>query len=420
MDDQTSAFTYDNGFFESSGVGDDDVILTAIDALPPPDAMRIDDDIWTSNNAIDHHGSNILATTFRDEFSVEANVQGADSYRETLADTFSCEKSDRDYVAPVSRNFSEIEPKINDERNSAEPDTATSPVGMTENLDFKDSELGISQDPVCTSALDECPVKATPVADFLACEAAQDIQGEAERAEKAENDSVEAALEGKNPASDVVCPSSPRRNICRSMRPSRDVHPIDDSLSFVSAKRRHAPSLQPSRGVQPIMSQTLALSVVIEVASGPRAALPRVAESTALDFSLESVHVPRPESRKRAAAKEILKEAKRVRQSDEEDAQIFEYDYGSVQRKCTDLERDIDDLDIQLRREAKALQRRFRKEAQEAEDWFKKHYRDIAEKFQPEVHDLEDKLQSTTEALQQQLDTFKVDLRDAGLVNLDA
>lgn len=317
MDDQTSAFTYDDGFFESSGVGDDDVILTAIDALPPPDAMRIDDDIWTSNNAIDHHGSNILATTFRDEFSVEANVQGADSYRETLADTFPCEKSDRDYVAPVSRNFSEIEPKINDQRNSAEPDTATSPVGMTENLDFKDSELGISQDPVCTSALDECPVKATPVADFLACEAAQDTQGEAERAEKAENGSVEAALEGKNPASDVVCPSSPRRNICRSMRPSRDVHPIDDSLSFVSAKRRHAPSLQPSRGVQPIMSQTLALSVVIEVASGPLAALPRVAESTALDFSLESVHVPRPESRKRAAAKEMLKEAKRVRQSDE-------------------------------------------------------------------------------------------------------
>ncbi len=52
------------------------------------------------------------------------------------------------------------------------------------------------------------------------------------------------------------------------------------------------------------------------------------------------------------------------------DAHHFKYDYESVQRKCNDIQRDIDDLDIALRREAKELQRRFGKEAQEAEDRF--------------------------------------------------
>lgn len=112
---------------------------------------------------------------------------------------------------------------------------------MTENLDFEDSGLGLSQDPVCPSALDECLVKAAPGAVFLACKAAQDAQGEAENTE---TDSVEAAFEGGDPALDVSCPS-PRGNICRPLRPSRDIHPIDNSPSSVSvsAKRRHALSL---------------------------------------------------------------------------------------------------------------------------------------------------------------------------------
>lgn len=142
---------------------------------------------------------------------------------------------------------------------------------MTENLDFEDSGLGLSQDPVCPSALDECLVKAAPGAVFLACKAAQDAQGEAENTE---NGSVEAAFRGENPASDVVCPLPARRNIRRPMRPSRGIHPIGDSPS--------------------VTSQTLNLSVVIETASEPR-----------------------PESRKRAAVKQTSETAKRARKYDE-------------------------------------------------------------------------------------------------------
>lgn len=316
MDDQTSAFTCDDGFFESAWTGDDDVIHTAVNALMPPDATRNNDTIGASNNAIYYRRTNILTTTSCEESSVGANLQAVESHPETLVNAISCEKSDYDSVGSVGRCFSRIEPETSDQRNSAESDSATSPAGMTENLVLGGMGLGISQDPVCASALDGCAVNAAadseedvPPIVLQAYKAAQKTQGEAE------DDLAEKALEGENTASDVLCPS-PRRKTYRPMRPSRGVHPIDDSQPF--AERRLAPPLRPSRGVQPMISQKIALSVVIETASDPRAVVPRVTDSSLMEFSSsESGYVSPPVSRKRATAEETSETAKRVRQSDE-------------------------------------------------------------------------------------------------------
>ena len=99
-----------------------------------------------------------------------------------------------------------------------------------------------------------------------------------------------------------------------------------------------------------------------------------------------------------------------------DDACYFKYNYESVQLKCDDIQRDIDDLDIQLRKEAKALQRRFRKETLEAEDRIKALHRGMVE----EIQGMEEEFQSDREALRKQLDTFKDHLKEQGLVNLDA
>ena len=316
MDDQTSAFTCDDGFFESAWTGDDDVIHTAVNPLMPPDATRNNDIIGASNNAIYHRRINILTTISCEESSVGANFQAVESHSETLVNAISCEKSDYDSVGSVGRCFFRIEPEISDQRNSAESDSATSPAGMTENLVLGGMGLGISQDPVCASALDGCAVNAAadseedvPPIVLQAYKAAQKTQGEGE------DDLAEKALEGENTASDVLCPS-PRRKTYRPMRPSRGVHPIDDSQPF--AERRLAPPLRPSRGVQPMISQKTALSVVIETASDPRAVVPRVTDSSLMEFSSsESGYVSPPVSRKRATAEETSETAKRVRQSDE-------------------------------------------------------------------------------------------------------
>ena len=224
-----------------------------------------------SDNAIKYHGSNNLATTFCENYTFEACAQDRKPDREALVDTVSCEKSDCDNAARKGFPTHRIEPEISQQRESAEPDTATSQVAMTENINFGDLGLESSHDPVCASALDECPVKAaanseeaTPEAVFL------DGQGEAENTE---NVSVKAVFEGENPTSEVIRPSSCHHNICRPVRPSRDIHPIDVSPSFVSGKRRHALSLKPSFGVQPIMSQTFALSVSLKPQGIPRLSL---------------------------------------------------------------------------------------------------------------------------------------------------
>lgn len=153
---------------------------------------------------------------------------------ETLVDTVPSEESDYDNAAPEEVSAHRIKPEKNNQRKSAESDTVTSQVSMTENLNFEDSGLELSQDPVCPSALDECLMKAAPRAVFLACKAAQNAQGEAENTE---TDSVEAAFEGGDPALDVSC-SSPRRNIYRPLRPSHNIYPIDNSPSSISVSAK--------------------------------------------------------------------------------------------------------------------------------------------------------------------------------------
>lgn len=271
------AFSYDEGFFSSS-MPYDCMVTATIDPLALADAAIIKDNIRTSDKAIEHHGCDSLAATVCKDSSIEVNVQDVNPHRETLVDGVPCSNSDRDNAAPGEVPAHSIEPKCNDEGKSAEPDTVTPQVGITENLAFEDSGLGISQDSGCASALGGCHLKAAantedaaPRAIFLACKATRDTQGEAENTE---NGSVEAAFRGENPASDVVCPLPARRNIRRPMRPSRGIHPIGDSPS--------------------VTSQTLNLSVVIETASEPR-----------------------PESRKRAAVKQTSETAKRARKSDE-------------------------------------------------------------------------------------------------------
>ena len=438
MYDPSSAFTHDD-FFQSS-IENDHVSTVAVPA---------------SENATQHQRPNIPVTTICGKSSAEAGVPDLNPHREILVDTISRGESGTDSVAHEEVPVHRIEPKDRDQQKIAESDTVTSQGDM---IEIEDLGLGTNQDSVCAPTLHECPVKAAasceeaaPGTVLMVCEAAQDAQSDVK---KTGNESVQAAFEGENLASDI-CPSAPRRNVCRPMRPSRGIHPIDKSPSFVSAKRRHAVSLRPSRGVQPIMSQTFALAVVVEAASDPQTVLTRATDSTVSDSSSsESDPVPQPESRKREAAKQIVETAKRARQSDEcmfgpdqaqepanrgypalvsqngrprrstrssaGDAHYFKYNYESVQQECDSLRRGIDDLDVQLRREVKGLQRRFRKKAQEAGDCIREQHRSMVEKVQAEVRALEGKFQSDTEALQVQLDVFMVDLKNEGLVNLDA
>lgn len=292
-------------------MGDDHVAIAAINSVALPNAMIINDNTRASDSAIEYHGSNNLATIFCENFTFKAYAQDNNPDRETLVGTVSCEKSAYDNAAPKGFPTHSIEPEISQQRESAEPDTATSQVGMTENIDFEDLGLESSHDPVCASALDECLVKAVanskeaiPEAVFL------DAQGEAENTD---NVSVEAVFEGQDPTSKVIRPSS-HHNICCPMRPSRDIHPMDVSPSFVSGKRRHAQSLKPSFGVQPIMSQTFALSVVIKTARDPQTVSTRVADPGVLESSSsENDPIQLPESRKRAAVKQILETAKRAK-----------------------------------------------------------------------------------------------------------
>ena len=101
--------------------------------------------------------------------------------------------------------------------------------------------------------------ETTPKAVLITYKTSQDTQSDAKNTE---NKPVKAVFEGENLTPDAICPSTPRRKTCRPIRPSRDIHPIHKSPSFVSVKRRHAVSLRPPRGVQPIMSQPHALAVV--------------------------------------------------------------------------------------------------------------------------------------------------------------
>ena len=94
--------------------------------------------------------------------------------------------------------------------------------------------------------------------------------------------------------------------------------------------------------------------------------------------------------------------------------------YDSVQLKCDDLQSDIDDLDIQFRKEVKLLRRRIRKETLEAEERFRNEQRSITDAVQSMVCDMQAGFQLKSEALRKQFETFKVVLKEGGLVNLDA
>lgn len=83
----------------------------------------------------------------------------------------------------------------------------------------------------------------------------------------------------------------------------------------------------------------------------------------------------------------------------------------SIQRKRNEVQRDINNLELQLRREVKKLRRKVRNDVKAAEDC------NIAEEFEADVHNLWDKSQLSQKALQEQVDTFKADLKHAGLMD---
>lgn len=108
---------------------------------------------------------------------------------------------------------------------------------------------------------------------------------------------------------------------------------------------------------------------------------------------------------------------RRPTKSSTEESRLFQYEFDSVQRKCKEVQRDVDNLEVQLQREVKELRSNVRIEVKAAEDWFKQRQCDIAEQFEANVHDLSEKFQLDHTALQKQWDDFKVDLENAGLVN---
>lgn len=121
--------------------------------------------------------------------------------------------------------------------------------------------------------------------------------------------------------------------------------------------------------------------------------------------------------RKSAPVSQNLRPRRSIGSSTEE-AYYFKNNYESVQLKCDDLQADIDDLDIQLRRELKSLQRRFRKETLKAKDRFKTNQRGLYKEIMTAVHDVNKKAQSDKEALLKQLDMFKDVLKEGGLIDV--
>lgn len=327
MYDCYTAFICDDGF-EPSSTGNAHSSTAVVNPVALLEGIVNNNNIRASENPIQHHDSNNHSTTFGEHSSAETNVQGVNPHRKTLVDINSCEQPHSDNAAPGEVHAHRIEPENKDQRKSTEPSLVTSQVIMTENLDFEDLVHVARRDSVCASALGDCSVKAaanseetaSEVVD-LVCKAAQDAHGEAEIAEiaeNAENDSVEAGFEGENPASDVTGSSPSCRISCRPMRPSRGIHPINNSPPSVSNKPRHALSPQPSRGVQPIMSETFALSVIIKTAQDPQPIPTGVLDPNLSEpSSSESDLTRRPESRKRAAVKQSPEAAKRAKQCDE-------------------------------------------------------------------------------------------------------
>ena len=298
MEDQTSAFTYDDGFFASTTIGES-LITAAVDPVGLPNDLIIKGDEWISDNIIDYHGSEIIGKTYDEDSSAEANVQGVNPHYETLADSMSCQKLDFDNAAHREVPAPSIESESSDQWKAAEPDPVTSQASTTENIDSQDLELETSQKPIHTPAFEKClrnapahSEDATLETVASACKAAQDTQSEAQKGD---------------PAPDVGRPSS---------RPSRDVHPIGNSSPGVSVEPRSIRPLQPSRDVQPIRSQRCAVAIIVRTDRRPQNVSTRVDPSMSEESWSESSLVSRCESRKRMAEKDTSETVKRVKQSD--------------------------------------------------------------------------------------------------------
>ena len=166
-----------------------------------------------------------------------------------------------------------------------------------------------------TSALDNYAVKA--IADSektIPSIVLQAYKATSKTQDKIENDLIQMALKDENTASDILYPS-PRRKTYRSIRPSHDVRPIDNSQRF--PERRLTPLLRSSHGVQSITSQ-IALSVVIKTVSNPRAIVSELPDSSLIKFLSENDHISSSISRKRTIAEKTSKTVKRVRESDKD------------------------------------------------------------------------------------------------------
>ena len=260
MDDHTNPTINDDSLFDSYFQWD-------IASAEPPNTMPTDVEIRTLE-------SSILGGTLCENFPALANAESAIPRLETLADISSGGRSDCDNAAAGEDPTHRFKPKITDQRKSAEPDAAIPQIGMTENLDLEEARLGTNHDSVSAAAANS---EESPEAVIQACKAALG------KAESSEDGSVEAAFKGENHASAVVRPSSPHRSVCPSLRPSRDIHPINNSPSFTLAKQRHAKSLRPSRGIQPIMNQMLAVSIVVGTSNRPKTAAAQVIDSNAIN-----------------------------------------------------------------------------------------------------------------------------------------
>ena len=113
-------------------------------------------------------------------------------------------------------------------------------------IEIKNLVYRINQDFVYAPTLHEFPVKAVASCEkaisrviLITCKAAQNTG----------NKPVKVAFEGENLVLDTICPSTSRRKIYRSLRPSRNIYSIYKSLFSISAKRRYAVSIRSSRSV---------------------------------------------------------------------------------------------------------------------------------------------------------------------------
>ena len=304
MYDPSTAFTHDE-LFESS-IRDDCVTNAVVKAMALPDTAAKSDSVPTSDNAAQHSGSNNLATG---KSSAEGNLRDVNLHHEALVDFISDGESDSNNTVLEEVPVQEIDPENSNQQKSAVPGTITSQVGMTE---VEDLRLDTNHHPVSALTLNGRSVTAAtsceepaPGAVVMGCEATQDTPSDAK---DARNEPIGPA-ERENLASGAICPSTPRKNTCRPMRPSRDVYPINKSPSSVS----YPLSLQPSPGVQPVTRQTYALSVVVEAADDSLAG-PTLTASESSSSDSDS-KLP-PGSRKRGAVKQIEETAKRARQYD--------------------------------------------------------------------------------------------------------